>query len=126
MRPGSIAEVAELSWNDDQFDLWLPNFLDEFYAAPHAARLEAAPRLLAPRFGERGQIQDAYLAATAVELARARGLPCPAWTGQEERKLHRPWFASTMASLRAVLILESPPAFRERNLFVSANALSRA
>ena len=44
----------------------------------------------------------------------------------EVRSLHRPGFASPMASLRAVLIHESPSAFRSRNVFVSENALSRA
>jgi hypothetical protein len=44
----------------------------------------------------------------------------------DKRKLHRPWFASPLAALRAVLILESPAAFRSRNLFVSENALTRA
>lgn len=71
-------------------------------------------------------MQDAYLAATAEELARRFSLPSPEWTAGEDRKLHRPYFATSLASLRAVLLLESPPAFRARNLFVSENALSRA
>jgi hypothetical protein len=50
----------------------------------------------------------------------------PDWVFKPGRALKRPWFASTLASLRAVLIHESPATFRARNLFVSANALSRA
>ncbi|MBN8246746.1 MAG: hypothetical protein J0L84_04805, partial [Verrucomicrobia bacterium] len=72
-----------------------------------------------------GRVQDAYLAATAEELARRFSLPQPDWTVGEDRQLRRPWFASPLAALRAVLLLESPPAFRARNLFVSDNALSR-
>jgi hypothetical protein len=80
---------------------------------------------LAPGQGDIGQIRDAYLAATAEELARGQGFWCPEWTGAAERSLTRPWFASSLAALRAVLILESPVGFRARNLFVSRNALSR-
>jgi hypothetical protein len=126
MRPGTLAEVAALAAQGDSFDRCLANFLDEFYAAPNATALAAAPALLAPQFGETGQVQDAYVAATAEELARRFDLPFPPWTVGEQRQLHRPWFATSMAALRAVLLLESPPAFRSRNLFVSENALSRA
>jgi hypothetical protein len=110
----------------DSFDRCLANFLDEFYAQPTAAALVADPVLLAPKYGDLGRVRDAYLAATAEELARAHDLPCPAWTGGDARVLHRPWFASPLASLRAVLLLESSPSFRARNLFVSENALTRA
>jgi hypothetical protein len=126
MRPKSLSEVAALAASGDSFDRCLANFLDEFYFAPNAAALSAPPALLSPIHGELGHVQDAYLAATAQELARAHRLPVPLWTADEERKLHRPWFASPLASLRAVLLLESPAGFRSRNLFVSANALSRA
>lgn len=125
MRPRTLAEVAALAARGDSFDRCLANFLDEFYAAPSAAALQEAPALLASQFGEQGRVQDAYLAATAEELARRHDLPPPGWTGGDERQLHRPWFASPLGALRAVLLVESPPAFRARNLFVSENALSR-
>ncbi len=126
MKPRTLAEVAQLVLNGGSFDRCLANFLDEFYAAPNSRALVKSPRLLVPRLGELGRVQDAYLAATALELARAHHLTVPAWTTARMRKLHRPWFASPLSALRAVLLLESPAAFRERNLFVSQNALSRA
>lgn len=126
MRPGTLAEVAQHTADGESFNLCLANFLDEFYAAPNAARLLTVPNLLAPILGEPGRVQDAYLAAVAEQLAYTHGFPIPSWVSNENRKLHRPWFASQLAGLRAVLILESPPAFRARNLFVSENALSRA
>ena len=126
MRPKTLAEVAQLAAAGDSFDRCLANFLDEFYGAPTAAALSPTPDLLAPKLGELGRVQDAYLAASAEHLACAHGFPIPAWVGTEDRKLHRPWFASQLAALRAVLILESPAAFRSRNLFISENALTRA
>jgi hypothetical protein len=126
MRPNTLAEVAHLTLNGDSFDRCLANFLDAFYAAPCVTVLADAPPLLAPQLGEAGRVQDAYLAATAEELARLHQLSTPVWTAEDARKLHRPWFASSLAALRAVLLLESPPAFRARNLFVSENALTRA
>lgn len=126
MRPRSLAEVAALAGRGDSFDRCLANFLDEFYLSPDAGALADEPPLLAPSHGEQGRIQDAYLAATAEELARRFNLPAPSWAASDDRALRRPWFASPLAALRAALILESPPAFRARNLFVSANALWRA
>lgn len=126
MRPKTLSEVAQLTLHGGAFDHGLANFLDEFKLAPRAAALSAAPTLLAPGLGEIGGVQDAYLAATAEHLACISGWPTPAWALADERKLRRPWFASKLAALRAVLILESPAAFRSRNLFVSENALHRA
>lgn len=125
MRPKTLAAVADRVVGGDAFDPCLANFLDGFYAAPHAGALADPPQLLGPVYGRQGQVQDAYLAATAVELARAFGFPVPVWVGDETRRLRRPWFASSLAAVRAVLILESPAGFRERNLFVSENALMR-
>jgi hypothetical protein len=126
MRPATLAEVAELAGRGESFDLCLANFLDRFYAAPTADALAPEPQFLAPQFGDIGEVQDAYLAATAEDLAQRFSLRLPDWTAGEGRQLHRPWFVTPMVALRAVLLLESPPAFRSRNLFVSENALSRA
>jgi hypothetical protein len=122
----TLREVARLAAQGDSFDRCLANFLDGFHAGPAALALEEEPPALASQAGELGRLQDAYLAATAEELARRYNLPCPGWTMAEGRHLHRPWFASSLRGLRAVLLLESPPGFRSRNLFVSENALSRA
>jgi hypothetical protein len=126
MRPKTLLDVAHLALHGDSFDHCLANFLDEFYFMPNAAALLPEPALLAPALGELGRVQDAYLAATAEQLACHYSLPVPAWVISETRVLHRPWFASSLSALRAVLLLESPAAFRSRNLFISENALSRA
>jgi hypothetical protein len=125
MRLVALADVAEFTARGDSFDRCLANFLDEFYSAPSINALEGEPAPLAPRFADLGRVQDAYLAATAEELVRQFNLLRPAWIDAETRKLRRPWFASPLAALRAVLLLESPAAFRSRNLFVSENALAR-
>jgi len=125
MSPRTLVEVADAVADGDSFDLCLANFLDEFYAAPAAGALQGEPKLLASAADGLGHIQNAYLAATAEELAQKFNLPRPSWVDAESRKLHRPWFASSLAALRTTLLLESPPAFRSRNIFVSGNALMR-
>ncbi len=125
MRPKTLAEVARLTLQGDSFDFCLANFLDDFYAGPTADALAPTPALLTPVGGDLGHVQNAYLAATAEHLARMHGFPVAVWVADEARKLHRPWFASPLAALRTVLLLESPAAFRSRNLFVSDNALAR-
>ena len=124
-RPLSLAEVATRSMDSTTFHLHLAEFLDEFRRERRLGMLADEPRRLAPTY-EGGDVADAYLAAVAVCLAREIQAPPPAWAWDESRKLRRPWFAWPGPALRATLLAESPAAFRERNLFVSANALSRA
>jgi hypothetical protein len=88
MRPGTLAEVAQLTAAGASFNLALANFLDEFYAAPKASRLSTEPDLLEPNLGEQGRVQDAYLAAVAEHLAYTHSLPIPSWVRSEDRKLH--------------------------------------
>jgi hypothetical protein len=125
MRPRSLREVAERVREGDLFDLSLRNFLDEFAAVPSGAALAAEPPCLRD-LSAQGRLFDAYLAATAEFLAAEHNLPLAPWVWAPERQLRRPWFSLPWAGMRAVLLLESPAPFRSRNLFVSANALSRA
>jgi hypothetical protein len=124
-RPQSLAEVAELSSSLNELSYHLADFLHEFESNPDLAMVTETPRLLSGLF-QGGEIADAYLAATAEALAVRVGHPRPEWTEAPERYLRQPWFASPGASMRACLLLESPAAFRQRNLFVTANALSVA
>jgi len=126
MTPKTLAEIADLVACGESFDRALGDFLDSFFAEPTVAALMPEPVRLAKRFPPLGEVEDAYLAAMAEWLAWKFSLQLPEWALDESRSLHRPWFASPLASLRGILLLESPAPFRSRNLFVSENALSRA
>src|SRR6185312_10780030 len=63
--------------------------------------------------------------AVAEHLARVYELPIPAWTETHGNELHEPFFAGGLQSLKDILVVESPIAFRRRLLFVSKDALSR-
>lgn len=103
----------------------LGDFLDAFYRAPSAEAFREPPLELAGRHPQ-GALYDAFLAAVAEDLGRRHGLALPAWVFAPNRYLACPYFAIEAPSFRATLLLESPAAFRARNLFVTANALSRA
>ena len=126
MIPKTLADVAELAASGESFDLCLRNFLDGFLVEPAAAALAPEPLRLADKLAQLGDVEDAYLAAAAEWLAWKFDLQPPRWAFDESRSLRRPWFASQLASMRAVLLLESPAPFRSRNLFISENALNRA
>lgn len=123
--PRSLRQLAELTAGGGEFSYLLGDFLDAFYREPTPGALIAEPIPLAGRHG-RGETWDAFLAAVAQSLAARQGWPAPAWAFVATRYLSRPFFPVAAASLRATLLLESPPEFRARNLFVTANALSRA
>lgn len=125
MRPRSLAEVAAISDSPRAFAYAVSELIDQFRIDRRREMLDQEPELLAGRYPG-GEVGDAYLAAVAVSLAREIAEPPPPWSTQDSRKLRRPWYAHAGAALRATLLAESPAPFRERNLFVSANALSRA
>jgi hypothetical protein len=125
MKEITLASVAEDALAGEPFGMSLANFLDAFYARPRAEAFSKRPSFLAGKIPD-GEAMDAYLAATAEELARKFQLAAPDWIEEKNRRLRFPWFASSLQGLRGVLIVESPVGFRSRNLFVSENVLSRA
>lgn len=123
-RLASLAEVAEKSTDSQAFWLWLRDFLDGFYTSPQPAALAQEPLRLRETLPE-GNRLDAYLAAVAEHLATTFRLRIPAWTQDPSRILRQPYFALNTHEGRMFLIVDSPIAFRARNIFVSADALSR-
>jgi len=130
--PLSLRAISE-EWGEslrrgEPLTLWrLGDLADDFRL--RAATPEAKLALVSgrPAWIEDPSQQDcnAYWAALAETLCREAGLPPPAWTESPRCFLPRPWFAGGMESLKAILLAESPVAFRRRNLFVSADALTR-
>lgn len=121
----TLKQVAEQVRAGRPFEIELGDFLDAFYRQPTVEAVRESPAVLAG-LHPRGDIVDAFLAAAAEHLCLRFELPIPGWVFEPCRYLERPFFALDAASFRATLLLESPAEFRSRNLFVTANALSRA
>jgi hypothetical protein len=121
MRPRTLHEVASrVAAGQQNFDPALREFLDTFYANP-----DERQQAIATRPDTLDDLRDAWLAAVAEHLARSFDLPVPAWSETHGNNLRRPFFAGGLETLKAILFVESPTAFRRRMLFVSKNALSR-
>ncbi len=119
-RLASLEEVAQAVLGGDEFSFALRDFLDGFYANPTPAALSIEPACIP---GQEGQ--DAYLGAVCEHFCRMHRWVVPAWARVPNRVLTEPVFFATTHKLRMLLLMDSPAAFRERNLFVSANALDR-
>lgn len=120
-RPRTVHEVSlRTSLGQQDFDGAVRQFLDSFYAdaSLRAEALRQEPVLLEP-------LKEAYLAALAEHLARSFGMDVPEWSDKMGFSLERPYFAGGLESLKPLLFVESPTAFRRRMIFISKDALSR-
>jgi hypothetical protein len=117
----TASELVEHCEQGPDYQRWVNAFIDEFRDASNARRLALIAE--APRRAGR----FAGLAAAAVDaLCRETGVEVPAWA--KTTRSPEPFFAIQARgyALRVRLMLESPPAFRARNVFVPENYLSRA
>ncbi len=122
-RPDTLAEVARrVRCGDQAFDFALSEFLDAFYCDPsrRQAMIDATPELLLD------PTRNAMLGAVGEHLARRWGLEIPVWTRDPRRFLKRPFFTTNLEGLKALLLIESPIAFRRRLIFTEAEPLRRA
>ncbi len=120
---GVISDKAEVTHEGMPVFDNIANFLDRFKNDPTPEMLSEEPPILREILNDNG-FADAY--AAAAHLCQLHGIPFPSWVDKNSRRLKSPWFAAKSHNLRMILLQESPAAFRIRNIFVSANALSRA
>jgi len=121
----TLADSLRLVKEPDGFHYAIANFLDRFENDPTSEMLEEEPPILSEILSDNG-LADAYAAAAVAHLCQLHEIPFPSWVDKQSRRMESPWFAAKSHNLRMILLQESPAAFRVRNLFVSANALSRA
>jgi hypothetical protein len=105
-------------------------------AQPAFALAEVSDLLASLKRGEFSRVTDVppsasldevlanQLAAMVETRAAELGVRPPEWVGRVE-PLRVPWFATTLLTLRLHLLVNSPPVFRRRNLFVDATVGDR-
>ncbi len=119
-RPQNLAEVAargedlrSFGW---EFQDWLHTVRSIRSRAALQQSITSEPASLDGKFPE-GRIADAWLAAYAEHTATLADLDVPLWTRRPERTLREPWFSVTAPAERLLALRDSPPAFKNRNLF---------
>ncbi|GAB5558659.1 MAG: hypothetical protein SynsKO_03060 [Synoicihabitans sp.] len=119
-RPQALAEVAERADNLTHFGHEFADWLHTVRNAHHRPKLIQSirdePPLLRGRFPE-GAIADAWLAAYAEFTADRIGTTPPQWVRSADRIAPEPWFSVDGKRSRLLALRDSPPAFKNRNLF---------
>jgi hypothetical protein len=117
-----LAEVARRISAGAAFGPTLSEFLDEFYQHPkrRTAMIADEPVRLADSH------EHAMLGAVGEHLARRWDVAIPPWTDDPSRFLHEPYFTTPIENLKAMLLVQSPLAFRRRLIFTEAEPLRRA
>jgi hypothetical protein len=123
-QPQTAAATVRLI--SDGVDPWLAigHFLDDWRRTGPADRLRLASEPPAAVTGP--DLRWAALLAAAVECLCAQdGLPFPSWTSRPEYRLSEPWFLYAGSRLRAWQLVDTPAAFKARNIFGGDRILDR-
>ncbi|OIO59975.1 MAG: hypothetical protein COZ46_05775 [Verrucomicrobia bacterium CG_4_10_14_3_um_filter_43_23] len=128
-RPKAAKEVS--LWSESEKDFGY-NFQDWVH---ELRRLSSKPELLQhiqdppPRLANlfpEGNICDAYLAAYAAHLCRINSLTPPEWTQSDDLVLEEPWFSNPFKDARFLLLRDTPPEFKNKNLFTTPEITFKA
>jgi hypothetical protein len=119
-RPQSLREVAERAEDLKHFGYEFADWLHTVRATHSRKILQESiseePPSLAERFSD-GKIADAWLAAYAAYTAERANLDLPEWANDPSRIAPIPWFSVDGKHSRLLALRDSPPAFKNRNLF---------
>ncbi len=122
-RPKTLREIAARTNNlirfGHEFADWLHTVRTLRTRPQLAAAIADKPALLRERFPE-GAVSDAWLAAYAEYLAAKIRVKVPAWAKSPRRIAPEPWFSTANRPSRLRALRDSPPAFKNRNLFTDA------
>jgi len=120
LRPQSLKEVAdradELRTFGWEFQDWLHTVRAIRSRPALLAAIQEEPPLLANRFPE-GNVADAWLAAYAEQVSQHLDYQVPDWANRPNRVADKPWFSTDGKQSRLLALRDSPPAFKNRNLF---------
>lgn len=118
-----IAYGANLNLSD--FAIHTGNFLNDFYRSDQEKRrqmVEQEP----DHYDQLPAHLLPFLAGMVHKLCNDYDLDCPDWVHKDKYSLPEPHFAfNAKGNLRIILLVESPVEFKIRNIFVTANTLSR-
>jgi hypothetical protein len=124
--PMSLADVVErVSGNPDWLGYVMYEFEAAFYREESSAMQQAMLNPAPVATGD--QRTDAWIGAVGEHMAQRWGLEVPQWT-QEQIFMggKEPHFWSDDPTARHIQIVETPPAFRRRLIFTSAEPLMSA
>lgn len=100
--------------------------LDDYNSTLHRGGTGLAAQVFTDPPDPTGSVEvDAAFAALAEHLAERDGWDVPAWV-QDSWRVAAGWLPSVPSIFHADALRESPRAFRERGIFITARSLDRA
>jgi hypothetical protein len=110
---------------EDSFFNCVGNFLDDFYSGSDEERMHMVVSPITDEITEENRRYAAFFTAMVESLCLQYEVERPKWIWEEIYKLPEPWFLYDGWKLRAWQLVQTPPAFKSRNILGGDNMLSR-